>query len=465
MATTSIHSISTTQVRALAYIINENKTNGGRLVDSFMCSRNPDEADKDFSRIQNYIGTGRSTVLAQHIVQSFKPNEITPEKAFEIGKELCDRLLKNQYQYILAVHTDRKHIHCHIVFNNTNLENGKSFAYLEDRGKKKSWETLRKISDELCKENGLSIVKDPNKSKGKSWYEWDKNQQGQSWKTKLKFALDECIMQSTDFEDFIQNAEKKNIEVSYNPEHKIDLKFRMQGQEKWSRAKTLGWYYETPQIKRRIEQYKYFKQGEYGRKQKTKIIDTSSEKIQSSKGLQRWANIQNMKEASRVINILTNQGISSTDEIENKAISNFTDRVNLVNKLNSLKNSIDDIDEQIKNLRLFRKYKPINEEYNSQKSDRKKAKYEEAHSSELKKFYKAGQYLTEKYPDKKLPKEEVLQKRKNQLIEQRNTANSLYCEIKEKIKDLDYARTAVNDYLENERENNLRQAKKKNDLE
>ncbi len=465
MATTSIHSISTTQARALAYIINENKTNGGMLVDSFMCSRNPDEAEKDFSRIQNYIGTGRSKVLAQHIVQSFKPNEVTPEKAFEIGKELCDRLLKNQYQYVLAVHTDKKHIHCHIVFNNTNLENGKSFAYLEDRGKKKSWETLRKISDELCKENGLSIVQDPDKNKGKSWYEWDKNKQGQSWKTKLKFALDECIMQSADFEEFIQNAKNKGIEVSYNPEHKIDLKFRMQGQEKWSRAKTLGWYYETPQIKRRIEQYNYFKQGEYGRRQKTKIIDTSSDKIQSSKGLERWANIQNMKEASRVINILTSQGLSSTDEIENKAISNFTERVNLVNNLNSLKNSIDDIDEQIKNLRLFRKYKPINEEYNSQKSDRKKAKYEETHSLELKKFHKAGQYLTEKFPDKKLPKEEVLQKRKAELIEQRNTANSLYCEIKEKIKDLDYARTAVNDYLENERENTLKRAKKKGDLE
>lgn len=465
MATTSIHSISATQVRALAYITNSNKTNNGLFVDSFMCSKNADEAEKDFSRIQNYIGTGRSKILAQHIVQSFKPDEVTPEKAFEIGKELCDRLLKNQYQYILAVHTDKKHIHCHIVFNNVNMESGKTFSYLEDRGQKKSWQTLRQISDELCKENGLSIVKDPEKNKGKSWYEWDKNKQGQSWKTKLKFALDECVMNSENFDDFLQKVRDKNIEVVYNPEHKIDLKFRMQGQEKWSRAKTLGWYYETPQIKKRIEQYKLFKEGEYGRRQRTKIIDTTNEKIQSNKGLERWANIQNMKEASRVINILTNQGLNSTDEIEGKSISNFTNRVNLVNELNSLKHSIDDIDEQIKNLRIFRKYKPVYDEYNAQKSDRKKAKYEGLHSSELKKFHKAGQYLTEKFPDKKLPKEEALQKQKTELIERRNTANSEYIEIKNNIKDLDYARTAVQDYLKNEREAEQQKNKKKNDLE
>jgi hypothetical protein len=464
-ATTKIHAITATAVRTLAYISNERKTDNGLFVEAFKCSKNPDEAEKDFLRTQNSIGTGRNTVLAQHIIQSFKPNEVTPEKALEIGRELCDRLLKNQYQYMLAVHTDKKHIHCHIVFNNVNMYSGKTFGYLEDRGSKKSWQTLRKISDEICKEHGLSVVKDPEKSKGKGWYEWDKNKQGQSWKTKLKFALDDCVMNSENFEDFLQKVREKNIDVMYNPNHKIDLKFRMQGQEKWSRAKTLGWYYETPQIKKRIEQYKLFKEGQFGHRQRTKIIDTANEKIQSNKGLERWANIQNMKEASRVINILTNQGLKSTDEIESKSISNFTHRVNLVNELNDLKHGIDDIDEQIKNLRVYRKYKPVYDELNAQKSDRKRAKFEGQYSSELDKFRNSAQYLAEKFPDRKLPKEETLQEKKKELAERRNTADSQYRDIKQKIKDLDYARTAVQDYLKNERETEIDKKKKKGDLE
>lgn len=355
MATTSIHSISTTIARALAYISNESKTNNGMLLQTYACSRDPDEAEKEFLNVRNSMGTGRGKTLAQHMIISFKPDEITPEKAFEFGNELCGRLLKDQYQYMLAVHTDKKHIHCHIVFNNINMDNGKTFSYLEDRGKKKSWETLRKFSDELCEENGLSIVQDPNKNKGKSWYEWDKNRQGQSWKTKLKFALDECVMESENFEDFLQMVRDKGIEVSYNPEHKIDLKFRMQGQEKWSRARTLGWYYETPQIKKRIEQYKLFRNGEFGRRQRTKIIDTSLEKFQSSKGLERWADIQNMKEASRVINIHTNMGIESTSEIENKSISEFNERMKLVNELNTAQHNIDTLSDTIRNVRALKK--------------------------------------------------------------------------------------------------------------
>lgn len=464
MAATKIHPITSTAVRTLAYISNANKTENGLFVETYMCSKDPDEAEKDFLNTQKSIGTGRNKILAQHIIQSFKPDEVTAEQALEIGRKLCEKLLKDHYQYMLAVHTDKKHIHCHIVFNNVNMDNGKTFESLENRHGK-AWEKLREISDDLCKEKGLSVIKEPEKNKGKSYYEWDMNRQGISWKSKLKFALDECIAQSDNFDDFLKKVREKNIEVVYNPEHKIDLKFRMDGQQKWSRARTLGWYYETPQIKKRIEQYKLFRSGEYGRRQRTRIIDTSTEKMRSNKGLERWANIQNMKEASRVINILTSQGLNNTDEIEGKSISNYNHRVSLVNSLNSLKYEIDDIDEVIKNLRIFKKYKPIHDEYSSLNSDRKRAKFEGQYHTELEKFRKAGTFLADKYPDKKLPKEENLQKKKTELTERRRSVEAEYTDIKQRIKDLDYARTAVQDYLKNERENGLSERKKNDDLE
>ena len=134
----------------------------------------------------------------------------------------------------------------------------RSFEYLDDKGKvnERAWANLRTISDEICRANGLSVIENPEQSKGKSHYEWDMYRQGLSWKAKLKFAIDQVIKQSENFEDFLQKCRESRIEIDYNPKHKIDLKFRMKGQQKWSRAKTLGWYYETKQIKRKIEMYR-----------------------------------------------------------------------------------------------------------------------------------------------------------------------------------------------------------------
>ena len=103
------------------------------------------------------LGTGEKAVFHEHIIQSFNGQEVTPEQALEIGKELCRRLLKSQYQYVLAVHTDTENVHCHIIFNNANMINVKTFETLENRWTEKSWKRLQEISDEICKEHGLNM--------------------------------------------------------------------------------------------------------------------------------------------------------------------------------------------------------------------------------------------------------------------------------------------------------------------
>ena len=465
MATTSIHSITTTQARAIAYIINPDKTENGLLVQSFMCSENPDEAEKDFIRIQKSMGTGRSKVLAQHLYQSFPHGEVTPEQAFEIGKQLADRLLKGQYQYVLAVHTDKEHLHCHIVFNNTNMENGKTFETLENQKSvdSYSWEKLRDLSDKLCREHGLSVVQNPEQGKGKSWYEWQQDRAGMSWKTKLKFELDNCIMASTDFEDFLRQCAERNIAAVYNPDNTINLKFRMQGQEKFTRARTLGWYYEVPQIKRRIENFKLMKSGQLSYTPRTKIIDTSQDKFQDAKGLERWADIQNMKEASRVLNILAAHQIGSQKELESTAITEQSHRMKIVSDLNQMQKEIDVLSDRIKLVHAYQKYKPVHEEYGRQSPIFKKS-YAKKFASDLQKFEDAKANLKAAYPDGKVPTAEVLQKRRATLIEQRNEKNDEYKSLTAKLKELEYARQTVADYLKNERDVQ-QQKKKRNDLE
>lgn len=126
MATTKLFAIKTTEVKALAYIANPEKTDNGRLIFTYGCSSDPAQASKDFEAVRAG-GTGLNTVLSQHYIQSFKPCEITPERALEVGKELCEKFLKGEYQYFLAVHTDTDHIHLHCIFNNVSRANGRTF--------------------------------------------------------------------------------------------------------------------------------------------------------------------------------------------------------------------------------------------------------------------------------------------------------------------------------------------------
>ena len=215
MAATKIFGISATIGSAIAYIADPKKTENGLYISTCMCSREPAKAAKDFADI-TAKGTGRSSVLAQHFIVSFKPGEVTPQKAFEIGMEICDKFLKFQYQYYFAVHTDKEHLHCHVIFNNTNLINGRTFEYLENRRtsrQDRSFQKLRMVADEVCREHGLSVIEHPERSKGKSHWEWDLNRQGLLWKAKLKNAIDKVVSESENWEDFLRRCAENNILV------------------------------------------------------------------------------------------------------------------------------------------------------------------------------------------------------------------------------------------------------------
>ena len=253
MAYTSIHSIKATDGAALRYITNGDKTVNGLYVQSFACRADSIGAAADFRAVRAG-GTGRTQILAHHIVQSFAPDEVTPEQALQIGEELCDRFLQGNYQYVLAVHTDKSHTHCHIIFNNTNLYNGLSFTYEHNQGKVKdrSWAQLRAISDELCKEHGISVIEP--KSKGVSHFERDMQKEGKSWKDKLRVRIAEVMLYSRDFKDFLEKCSECGIEYVYKPSNKVKLKFRLSGdgQQKFTRADTLGADYTVERISEQI---------------------------------------------------------------------------------------------------------------------------------------------------------------------------------------------------------------------
>lgn len=150
MAITKIHPIEVTLNYAVEYIIEPHKTEEQKYVDGFRC--NPFIATNEFDKTKDdmqYSGK----VLGYHLIQSFFPGETTPEMAHEIGKKLCEELLKGQYEYVISTHVDKEHIHNHIIINSVNAETGKSFSTELDRKSNPAWKQIRTISDRLCKEN------------------------------------------------------------------------------------------------------------------------------------------------------------------------------------------------------------------------------------------------------------------------------------------------------------------------
>src|SRR5699024_10200953 len=187
MAITKIHPIKSTLKAALDYIENPDKTDDKMLVSSFGCSY--ETADIEFQMLLAQA-MNKGNNLAHHLIQAFEPGETTPEQAHEIGRQLADEVLQGKYPYVLTTHIDKGHLHNHIIFCAVDMVNCRKYV-----SNRRSYAYIRRTSDRLCRENGLSVVK-PGKDKGKSYAEWDAQRKGKSWKAKLKIAIDAAIPQA-----------------------------------------------------------------------------------------------------------------------------------------------------------------------------------------------------------------------------------------------------------------------------
>ena len=214
MAATSIHPIRTTEIKSIQYVMRKDKTSNRNFVTTYACGQTPEEIEKAFSEQRSFMND-KGSVLSYHIIQSFAPDEANIEQIMQAGQMLCDRLLKGHYQFVLATHNDTEHLHNHIIFCKANMDNNRSFGTLSDTKKNPAWKTIRALSDEICKELGLSVIENADIGKGVSRYEWEQKQHGKSWKAKLKDELDFIIRRSDSFEDFLEKCQLNNIEAVY----------------------------------------------------------------------------------------------------------------------------------------------------------------------------------------------------------------------------------------------------------
>ena len=164
--------------KSITYIGNECKTEGGKYISTFGCAYETAELESELTA-QSAKGGGENQ--AYHLIQSFKPDEVTPEQCHEIGKKFANEVLGGKYEYVLCTHTDKDHYHNHIIFNAVSFQDHKRY-----RSDKKSYYRIREISDKICAEYGLNVVEPSGRKRS---YEQKKTYV--SNKYTIKKAIDE----------------------------------------------------------------------------------------------------------------------------------------------------------------------------------------------------------------------------------------------------------------------------------
>ena len=393
MAITKIHPIKSTLNLSIKYITNSDKTNKNILISTYMC--NEKTAHNQFLNTRK-LNNINGTVLARHLIQSFLPNEITPEKAHEIGKSLCKEILKNQYEYVLSTHIDKNHIHNHIIFNNVSFVTGKCY-----QSNKKTYHKIQSISDKLCKENNLSVVdefyekyKKKFKTKGKSYYEYSHYKKGTSWKSKLQFSIDKAVKRSNTWEEFLKIMERYGYEIKFGKH----IAFKHKDKERFTRSKIIGEDYTEENLRKRIKESKV-----------KELIDTSNEKIKSSKGYTHWARKENLKILSNTLLEMRNQNINSLYSLENTIKEN-------IKKLQDLQDKIKINEDKINH------FSKVMECINTVNNHRKNNKVNEN------KYKNALEFLKQYYS--KMPTSKEIFKELEDLEQKKNTLLKEYSQIK-----------------------------------
>lgn len=194
------------------YVKNPEKTENGSLIYAYGCTPQLVAAEFALSKRQYAQRTGCKApgVIAYHIRQSFKPGEITPEEANLVGRELAERFLKGKHAYIVCTHTDRRHIHNHIIFNSTALDNAAKFNNYFNTSR-----AVARLSDLICLERNLSVISNPGRGTNTSYGHWLGDKKQPSHRDVLRAAIDDALARKPKtFDELIQLVRESGYRVS-----------------------------------------------------------------------------------------------------------------------------------------------------------------------------------------------------------------------------------------------------------
>jgi hypothetical protein len=358
-------SIASALGRSTDYVKNPDKTNEGEWVTTYECDPLTADAEFLFAKNQYAMITGRDQgkrdVLAYHLRQSFKPGEIDPATANRIGYELAMKLTHGNHAFLCCTHVDKEHIHSHIIFNAISLNCTKKF-----RNFFRSAFVVRRISDQLCLENGLSIIENPKPSKGKDYGDWLGAGKPLSQRDKLGNMIDAALVDCKDFEGFLSAMRAAGAEVKRGKH----LAFKAPGQERFIRCKSIGADYSEDAIRERISGKRIVAPKQKiplsPKPDRPNLLIDIQERIQEGyggKGFEHWATIENIKRMSKTLIYLQERGLDDYELLTAKteAVSeSFRKRSERINKVQTQLNEISELQRHIG---IYRKTRDTYKQY------------------------------------------------------------------------------------------------------
>ena len=426
------------------YAQNPEKTKQGELVSSYECS--PLTVDEEFmlSKRQYELATGRrqkSDVIAYQIRQSFKPGEITAEEANKVGYELAMRFTKGKYAFIVATHTDREHIHNHIIYNSTALDSTRKFRDFLLSGL-----AVQRLSDLICLEHQLSVIeKKPYRERQKRTLYPPK----ESNRDHLCSVLDNILAEKPKgYEDFLQKLEQQGYEVKRGKYTSVKGK----RQKRFIRFRTLGTGYSEEELKAVIagEAEHRPHQKQPPKEQSFHLLVDIQAKLSEGKGegYARWAKRYNLKEMSKTLIFLQENKIGSIEEMQ--------ERVNAATaRYHELGDSIKAAEQRMAEIAVLRahivnyaKTRPV---YDAYRKAGYSKKFLEEHREQIT-LHKAAKVAFDEASLKKLPKVKELDAEYSALLSQKKAAYPAYRKARDEMQELKKAQKNVELFFAEEKD-------------
>ncbi len=423
--------------KAIAYILNPEKTDEKLLVSSYGCASETAAREFEWTRkIAEQKGMNPVRIIARHVIQSFEIGEVTPELAHEIGKQFADEILGGKYEYVLTTHIDKDHVHNHLIFNAVDFVD-----YHAYKSYKRIYYDMREVSDRLCKENGLSVIP-PSQNKGMGYKEYTEAKRGTSWKQKLKQTIDRLVITAKDYDDFLRLMQEAGYEIKTGKY----ISFRAEGQERFTRSKTIGENYTEERIKERIAGRTPRRSQRQTVPNGISLIGDIQERIRliDSKGYEYKAKLTILKEAARTLNYLTENNLLQYADLEKKVedVHGSYDRTG--KELKAVEARLREVQPLIKNISNYQRLKPV---YDAFQKAKDKPSFKAKHEAELVIFEAARSTLLAMQGEEKLPSLKTLQAEQQRLLEEQQRLYDERAKLKKEARMIDTLKANVDDFL------------------
>lgn len=424
------------------YAKNPEKTEKGDLVTTYQCD--PFTVDEEFmlqKRQYNQI-TGKSQhndVIAYQIRQSFKPGEVTADEANRIGYELALRFTKGKYSFIVATHTDRAHIHNHVVFNSTSIDGTRKF--------KDFWRSglaLQKLSDLICLEHGLSVIerKPYDEREKRTKYPVKEGIRGL-----ICQDIDEVLLKKPkDFDAFLEELKKAGYEIKAGK----NVAVKGKNQKRFVRFSSLPDGFRESDIRLVLsgaaEHHKYAGKTAVQHRQRSVslIIDIQKKCQEKGPGYQQWARVHNVKQLARSVYLMRERGYRTISELSARADDQIKKRDDLLASIKASEARMAEIATLKKHIINYSKTRKTYEEYRKAGYSKK---FFEAHREEIT-LHKAAKQAFDDLGVKKIPKVKDLNTEYAELLAKKKAAYPEYRRIKEDAQELLIAKMNIESFYE-----------------